>query len=295
MGLLFINSIPGIGDTDQQSSPLTVKSGLFFTRPDFSFSTYQKFVTELDWTTEIAAGNIFPVQGVVEEENQNFEDAIQETSTGRKIFLFEGARGRMFKVLLPLEQHKKLREYSFKNWRLIYVDANNNIIACSDDGTTVKGFRLSYCRITKMNDPSADSGATTGIQIQERNIEEFDKYGVYANPTWLAADLGGILSVELTLGTVAANSLTATVAYVSGSEITSAGAKESIPVGGLVAANFKIMNGSTEVTTGKTVTETALGGTYTIAATTLVAGYTIEVIPSATALYGSDVETVVAA
>lgn len=289
MGLTCINSIPGIGETCQQVAPLTIKTGLFFTSPDFKFSTLQNFVTESQWTTGIAAGQIYPVQGVIEEENQNFEDSVMETSTGRKVFLFEGIRGRMFKVLLPLEQHKKLREYSFKNWRVFYADANNNIIGCSDDGTTVKGFRLGFCRVTKMDNPSADMGATTGIQIQERNIEEFDKYGVYANPTWLASDIQGILSVDLTAGAVGTNTFTAQVAYIDGSEITSAGAKKSTPVSGLVTANFQILNGTTPVTV--TATETAVLGTYTISGTTIVAGYTAKVIPSTDNLYQSERET----
>jgi hypothetical protein len=289
MGLTCINSIPGIGETCQQAAPLTVKSGLFFTSPDFKFLTYQNFVTESQWATAIAAGQIYPVQGIIEEENQDVEDSVTDTSTGRKVFNFEGLRGRLFKVLLPLEQHKKLREYSFKNWRVFYSDYNNNVIGCSDDGTTVKGFRLNFCKIGKMKSPSADMGAVSDIQIQEANVNEFDKYGVYANPSWLVSDIQGILQVELTAGAVGSNSFTATVAYVDGSEITAAGAKKSVPVSGLVAANFQVLNGNTAVTV--TATETATLGTYTIAATTLVAGYTAKVVPNTDNLYASDRKT----
>jgi hypothetical protein len=285
--LSCINDLPGIGETCQQSAPISIKSGLFLTRPDYSFATYQSFMTEADWLTAIAAGNIFPVQGLIEEEPQNFEDSIEETSTGLKIFKFEGRRGRMFKVLLPLEQHQKLREYSFANWRCFYGDINNNIIGVSDDGTTVKGFRLGFFRIPKFD----DMGGVSAIQLQERSVNEWDKFAIYGTPSWLVDDLQGVLTVLLTDGAVAANSVTVTVAYEQRSQLTTAGAKKSTSISGLVAANFKILNGSTEVTTGKTVTETAVAGTYTVAATTLVAGYTVQVIPSSTALYRSNTET----
>ena len=289
MGLICINSLPGIGETCQQSAPLTAKTGMFLTRPDYSM-TYSDFMTEASWLTAIAAGDILPVQGLIEEEPQNFEDSIEETSIGRKIFKFEGIRGRMFKVLLPLEQHQKLREYSYANWRVFYCDANNNIMGTSDDSTNVKGFRLSFFRIPKYNDMDAISA----IQLQERSVNEWDKFGIYGTPTWLVEDLQGVLTVLLTDGAVAANSCTCTVAYVQRSKLSTSGALASTPVSGLLAANFEILNGTTEVTAGKTVTETAVPGTYTVAATTLVAGYTVQVIPSSSALYRSNTETLAA-
>lgn len=289
MGLVCLNSLPGIGETCSQGAPLTIKSGMFLTRPDFSLS-YANFMTEANWLTEIAAGNIFPVQNLIEEESQNFEDAVDETSTGRKIKRFEGVRGRMFKLSLSLEQHRNLRQYSGGNWRVFYIDYNNNIIGMSDDDATMKGFRLSYFNVNKYDDLTG----TSSIVLQEKIPIELDTHGAYANPTWLASDLQGVLTVVATSSAVAANSITLTVAYVESSVITGAGTKKSTPVSGLLAANFKILNGSTEVTAGKVLTETAVLGTYTLTATTLVAGYTVQVIPSSTALYRSNTVTLAA-
>ncbi|MFK5173322.1 hypothetical protein ACI3QN_12485, partial [Propionibacterium freudenreichii] len=90
---------------------------------------------------------------------------VTKTATGSNIFQFEGKRGRKLKVQLPLELHKVLRTYSFKNWRVFRIDQNNNIIGTSPDGTVVKGIKLSYFRVGKQMQDST-SGTYTPIEMQ---------------------------------------------------------------------------------------------------------------------------------
>lgn len=292
MGLNYVNEVPGIGEVLQQSTPLTVIKGLLLTAPDFEFASLSAFAQESNYLSAIAAGKMYPVQNILESEAQNFEDKILESSTGRKVFQFEGPRGWLFKTQLSLEQHKILRQYSFKNWRVFYVDESNNIRGYSPDGTKVKGFKLSFFRVAKQESSSANSATYSDIQIQEAHIAEWDKSGIMVNPTWLASDLIGVLNVEITPSAVSSNNFTMTVNYVDNSQLTPAGVADSVSVSGLLAANVRIMNGATEVTTGKTVTESSsVPGTYTVSATTLVTGYTVQIVASSTMLYKSDAKT----
>lgn len=295
-------SVPGLGELCQQATPLTVRVGAFLTRPDYAFASLSSFLTEADWLTAIAAGNIFPLQNIREQENQDMDDAVLETSTGDKVFQFEGTRGQLWKFVLPLDQHKVLKNnYSLKNWRIIELDKNGNLIATSDDSTTVQGFKLSYFRVKKQETPSGDTAAYTPVEFQKADIKEHDVNGVYANPTWIASDLFGVLPVTLTPSTVSSNIFTATVAYVSTSEIDSAtNAFKTFAIPDLVAANFKIIDQTgalLDSATDYTVTESSVtAGTYTINAT--VGGLTsgsCQVIASSANLYKSDVETLTAA
>lgn len=287
--LNYVNEVPGIGEVLQQSTPITVIRGIILTTPDFEFASKTSFATEADYLSAIAAGKMYPIPNILESESQNFEDKVLETSTGKKVFQFEGVRGWLLKSVLSLTQHKLLRQYSFKNWRVFYIDENNNIRGYSPDGTKVKGYKLGMFRVLKQGSPSANDAAFSTIQLQEAHIEEWDKYGVMVNPTFLASDLTGVLDIKITAGSVTSNSVQVTANYVDDSQLTPAGANDSVSVSGLVAANVRIMNGSTEVTTGKTVTESStVPGTYTVAATTLVAGYTVQIIASSANLYKSD-------
>jgi hypothetical protein len=288
MGLVYVNEVPGIGEVLTQSTPITVIRGLLLTPPDFNFASGSAFALEANYLSAIAAGQMYPIPEILECNEMNFADKEIETSIGRKVFQFEGPRGWELKTVYTLEQHQKLREYSFKNWRAFYIDENNNIRGCKADGTKIQGFKFSYFRVQKQGSASAKDAAYSVITLQEAHVQEWDKKGVMVNPDWLAGDLVGVLDIIPTQGgNVAANSLTLNVNYVDDSQLTSAGAINTIPVSGLVAANVKILNGNTPVT--PTVTEsTSTPGTYTISATTLVAGYTLQIEASSTMLFKSD-------
>lgn len=294
MGLVYNNEVPGLGEVIQSATPITVIKGLLLTPPNFEFATKQAFATQSNYLTAIAAGTMFPIQGIIEDEVADFADKVLETTTGSKVFQFSGKRGRILKLSLSLEQHKVLySNYSLKKWNAFLIDENNNILGTTPDGTKVKGLKLSYFRVP-MQGPGKD-GSLTSIELQFANVSEYDSRGIMVNPTFEASDLIGVLNVVQTVSAVAANSVTISVNYVDNSQLTSAGAADSVAVSGLLAANFQIMNGSTEVTAGKTVTESAaLPGTYTVSATTLVAGYTVKVIATSANLYKSDASTLAA-
>lgn len=291
-------NVDGLGELCQQATPITVRVGAFLTRPDYAFASVSSFMTEADWLTAIAAGNIFPLQLIQEQENQDVEDAVLDTGTGNKVFQYEGTRGQMWKFILPLDLHKILKnQYSLKSWRMFELDKNGNVIGTSPDGTAVQGFRLSYFRVGKQETPSSDTAAYTPVEFQKADIKEYDANGVYGNPTWIASDLYGILKVDLTVSTVTANAFTATVAWLSNSEIdNSTDAFKTFAISNLVAANFNVIDqvgALMDPASDYTATEsTATPGTYTIDVSVggLTSG-TCQVIASTTELFKSDIET----
>lgn len=300
MGLVCINSKPGLGSGCGQAAPLQPASGLLLTLDDFEFATFTDAVNETKWKEGIRDGKIFPLQEIDDEEKIDFEDSEQETSTGRLIFQFEGARRRIYKVTVPVDLHQKLRDYSFQKMRVFVVDYNNNIIGTSPDGTKLKGFKLSYFRVLKQEWATAGNGYSTSVKIQYADVNEWDRFGKYFTPSWLASDLTAITNVEVTPSTMATFIFTATVNFVDKAEISSAGALKTAAISGLVAANFRVIDQTGAVlasATDYTVTEsTSAAGVYTINATVgAMTSGSVKVIPSATMLYSSDTETVTAA
>lgn len=295
MAIVCLNTLSGIGEVCEQATPITITSGFFLTRPDFEFSSFSSFATQADWLTGIVDNKIFPVQGVKDEEPMDFEDSVTDTPSGDKVFNFEGRRGKRFKILLPLEMHKVLRTYDRKNFKIFYLDRNNNIRGTTPDGTKVTGFSLNYFRIPKQQSPYPDNPAYSYIEVQELDINEWDRNGVYVNPTWLGSTVKGVLTVEATPSTVATNDFTVAVSYVDNSGLTSAGANTTAAISGLVAANFEVIDQTGAVVTPEKVTEsTTTPGTYTIETSAMTSG-SVQVIPSSTALFKSEVETVSAA
>jgi len=304
MAIICLNTLSGIGEVCDQATPITITSGFYLTRPDFQFDTFSSFATEADWLTAIVNNEIFPVQGIKDEEPMDFEDSVTDTPSGDKVFNFEGRRGKRFKILLPLEMHKVLRTYDRKNFKIFYLDRNNNIRGTTPDGTVVTGFSLNYFRIPKQQSPYPDTPAYSYIEIQELDINEWDVNGIYVNPTWLGSTIKGVLTVETTSSTIAANVWSTVVQYVDNSGLTSAGANTTVAISGLVAANFTItdqdgaiLDGAATPTPDFTVTEsTTTPGTYAFDASegTITSG-TIQVTPSSTELFKSTAETLTAA
>jgi hypothetical protein len=297
-----LNNVDGLGELCQQGSPLTIRTGAYLTHPDFSFVSLSSFLTEADWLTAIAAGNIYPLTKIMDQENQDMEDVVFESSTGDKVPQYEGTRGQMWKFILPLDLHKILKnQYSLKNWRIIELDKNGNLIATSPDKIAVQGFKLSYFRVLKQETPGSDNAAFTPIEFQKSDIKEYDVNGVYANPTWIASDLTGVLKITITPSTVAANVFTMTAAYVSTSVIDpDTNALKTFPITGLGATNLQIIDQAGAILSNAgdyTVTESAaVPGTYTIDATvgTITSG-SVQVVASSTQLYSSAVATLTAA
>jgi hypothetical protein len=287
--LNFINQLAGIGETGDQSTPLTVTAGLLLVTPGFQFDTVSDFGNIQKYKDAIIAGNMYPVKNILDDEPDDFADVVTKTATGSNIFQFEGKRGRKLKVQLPLELHKVLRTYSFKNWRVFRIDQNNNIIGTSPDGTVVKGIKLSYFRVGKQMQDST-SGTYTPIEMQEGSINQVDKFGVYINPDWEASDLEGVLQVKLVSGVIAANATVVTVNWVDNSAIKASGVKNSVPVTGLVAANFKLINQTGAVVVATVVESTTIQGQYTISNASLTSG-SLQIMPTATQMFESTVVT----
>lgn len=297
MSLICVNDLAGVGEECNQATPITVLSGLFLTTPDFEFANFTDFADQDKWLEGIRDGYIFPLQGIQEEEPQDVEDGVYEGSTGDKTFMYEGKRGSIYKFKMSLDAHKIMRGYSFKNWRLFELDRNNNIKGTSPDGTKATGFKLSYFRTKKQDKPTSENPPFTPVELQHANVKEYDQNGIYVSPSWLAADLYGVLQVTLVAGTITSNKFTVTVNYVDGSSKGSAGTAPSAAISGLGAANFKVVDQLGAVldsATQYTATESSTTpGEYEIDATVgAMTSGTCQVIPSTTMLYKSAEETV---
>jgi hypothetical protein len=301
MALVCGTQFNGIGETCGKTPLVTIAQSLIFTLPNFSFATTADFSDKTKWLEGIAAGNILPVPEVLEQEGQDVEDSIYESTSGTKVLNFEGKGGMMYKVLLPFAQHKILRSYSQKNLKVFLVDMNNRVIGVSNDGTTVEGFSLSYLNVSKQKMPTPDSPAFTEITLQYKDISEWDENRVVIKPTWLASGLTGVLKVDVTVSTVSTFVFTASVAYVDASMLTSAGASTSIPISGLEADSFRIIDQSGNVldpdanpTPEFTVLEDVDNpGDYIITTVSLTSGSS-QVVATTDNLYKSEVETLTA-
>ena len=216
-----------------------------FFRPDcaypdqqsFSFPTETDFATSTKWTDGIAAGTVFPLQGITEYEDQSEETQYYESPTGNRVVRRLGKYRFVFRFNKPLEVHKKLQSFRNADLRLFIVDSNGNIWGTNPSTTVVKGFQVALFNPEKLTMPGADgTPAWTALTIDLYDPQEWNEYGVYVNPsTWNPTDLQALVDVHLEqVGTATATSLTVGVYYYDG--FTSAGAINKVGISGLAFA-----------------------------------------------------------
>ena len=295
MGLICLNNVEGIGERCVKGNGLTVNKGVFLTKPDFEFATFASFATQADWLTAIAAGNIFPVLDIQEIEPQPVADGVYQSPTGEKTDTFKGMRGYILKLNYDLKSHKILKTYAGRNWRIFKFDSNNNIKGTTPDGTKVKGFKVGYLKVFDQDDAESGKPAFTRVEIQESDPKEWDGDdngsiygGVYVTPTWLAADLRGVLTVKAVPSVVAAFAFTVQVNYEDGSYLTAAGAKRTAAISGLLAANFRVIDQTGAVEVCEVAESAATSGLYTVTGVDITTG-SVQVVPSSTMLFKSAV------
>jgi len=299
MSLQCGNNLAGIAELCVKKYPVTVYKSMLLLAPGFTIPTLNDLADYATMVGYVAAGNIYPIQGLVNATPEDTEGNTEETSTQEKIHNYDGLRGSMYDVTLPLESHKIARTYNDINWTIIYVDRNGTIICSKNDDGTYQGVSTNLFQVKPLPTPSAEGSTKTMIQVQEADIDDIDKNGWYLNPTWNAKKLYGPLLVQISSTAVASFEWVSTVLYQSDGRADSDGNPESETAiaSGLLAADFVVIDqdGATLASaTDYTVTEST-AGVYAFNATVgAMTSGTIQVKTTAAPLLKSLTETLTA-
>lgn len=266
------------------SNPFLDPIALILTNKSFSFSTPTKFATLTEWANGIAAGTVFPLQGITEYEDQSEETQYYESPTGNRVVRRLGKYRFVFRFNKPLEVHKKLQSFRNADLRLFIVDSNGNIWGTNPSGDEVKGFQISLFNPEKLTMPGADgTPAWTALTIDLYDPQEWNQYGVYINNPelpnpWNPTDLQALVDVHLEqVGTASATSLTVGVYYYDG--LTSAGADNKVGISGLSFLDFSIAGTGTLGVEGGF--KDNADGTYTFVPVALTAGDDVNLVAPA--------------
>lgn len=304
MSLQCGNDAAQIGQTCEKRIPVLQYAGFLFHSANYSFTNAAALATEATVKAAIVAGNVLPVQNVIGVEGQDVEKSVETTSLGVNLTNYKGRRGARYMFDMPYESYKTLLSYSDLNLRVIYIDINGTLHYMQNTDDTVQGFALANLDVLNLGTPTVESRTKVMIDLQEDDSNEVNEYGYYMNPTYNPKRLYGALTVQLSISTLAAGSLTATVKYVNQAKHSSAGADVETAILGLDASansGFKIIQADGTVLTAGTdftVSEddpVTSPGEYTITeagSTTLAAGDTIRVEPTTTLMYKSAYQTI---
>ncbi len=239
---------------------------LIWTTESFSFASESEAQDEDNWTAAINAGTVFPMPLFEEVEPAMEDDVEQETGIGLSLFVREGKYGGIGRFQVALCNLPKLRTFNEVKGRVFIVTGNGKVYGTSPDGVELKGFKLSKFHISALKGTDGSTVRFVEMRYQLKNITEMADYPAVPTLTWDPLDLAGVIDVDLTVDSSAADELVVSVARDCDAEA----------VTGLVEGDFVVKDdsGSEESITSFTDNE---DGSYTFAFSSLSAGdYTVE-------------------
>lgn len=242
-----------------------VPVGIILAESDQVFSTYANAVDESVWETAVKNKQLFFIPNVLEFTDNSEETVIYRSPLGKAKFSRLGKYIVDYMIDASSYTNTELQKFNGRQMRAFIVDSNNLVWGYSDDATTVQGQTVTV--ITgKQSIPGPDgTPGWTHLQLTMNNPNEWNKFGILLEPDWVVEDLATIANVDLAVvGTPTSSELIISVNQAN-NVIQDGGAKPSIPITGLVEADFTVVDGSgTTQLPADTFTDNS-DGTYTFA------------------------------
>jgi len=153
----------------------TLGSGIncaFITPMDFAFATEADLESKAKWIEEIKAENIYPLNGLIEIENQSEDSSYQKSGLGYEYEINRGKYIFTFKTAYRLEYHQNLESWKGKEIRVLFGDINNNIHGNYVSGA-IRGFDIELFNVEKKQFPG-DAVPWTVIKIVLAEASEYN-------------------------------------------------------------------------------------------------------------------------
>jgi hypothetical protein len=247
---------------------------LMLTPKSFQFATQTLAETESEYQDafEQISDRCFMLPYIYENEDTTEEEVNQDFPGGDSLNVRQGRYASKDKLYLSVSDMKKMASFNDKEWRIIKIDANGNILGTSSDDIVFKGFELTMFKVGKMNQTIGDVKRLVPISYKEREPDEWTDRAVVLQPLkldsspWDPRDLDGLTDIELTVNTATATNINVTAtAYLKG-----------VPISGFDAVGDWIL------TAAQTITDVTDNndGTYDLTGVGLVTG-TLDLAASA--------------
>lgn len=265
-------------------SPFKDTVALFIARHGFAFATFTDFADKTKWEDAIKSGEIIPLKGIVEIDDQSEDAQYFESTGGVRVPGREGSYRNIYMFSLPFEVHKALRSLANGNFDIFTFDSAGNIVGTSPDGVKVTGMVPSMFNVEKMAQARQDNTpAWTRVAVDISDVRQFNNFGVYVEPEWSPISLEPIAPVHLSVTSSTTTKIVLKVVYVAG--IDANGELLEVPITGILQADFKFVG--TTPTADSMVDN--LDGTYTFPGVALVAGTADLVDPSLATTVGTPI------
>lgn len=190
------------GAKEQCLTAPVVRHAIAETSQEFATAAAAKDLA--NWRTQEAEKKIIPLFEIETLAVADTEDTFYE---GRKRYRTKlGKKIRTFECHLGACSHRALASYHGKKMRVYEFTDDQEIKACTVDGTKVRG-QLVTIEVGRMVDAMDEKPQFTPVTLTYEDYKEFENGPVVLKPTWSHIELQGIFDIDLELVSASATSI----------------------------------------------------------------------------------------
>ena len=258
----------------------------FFLSTSAFTGTAAQLKTQAYWEAAIVAETVIPFPEVMEIEPQNVEAAYYESPSGSTFKMKNEKRKTMYKFIENIVTHSGMKSYSDRSWKIWFYTKNGFLRGHTVSADLYEGLDVSNFFVNAQETPTYDAVEQTPVVVEFTDADDWDKEFVVLQPSFNMMDLEGVFDTILTIGSIStgATLVVPTTVTIKGSNAV---------VAGLAKEQFILLDGSGNVLSISSATESP-SGTYAVTATTAVITGTVQlsaVVTVSSTYYQSDATT----
>jgi len=170
--------------------------GLILTPDDASIDTEANARLEATWNTKRKAASgdrFYPFPNAITLTLQSQEDIYMDSPYKGQIFVREGKDSFIMNIDPKNPTYQSiLRTFNDGSYKVFLIDANQNILGTSSNGTLVEGLSVNLFRVQRMGLVESGNKPLTAIKVTLNDPTELNDRGVILeNLTWNPLNLQG--------------------------------------------------------------------------------------------------------
>ncbi len=186
MALLKVNTVEStlLESCDPNSNDFSGINRIFLSVQGFLFDTVTLFESSSQWETDITAENIYQFDKQAQVIDQSEAAVYRKSNNGQTYPVRPGRMIHEYRFDYSDAFHKVLLGFDQQLFEVFLSDRNNNIYGTTDDGVTVRGFRINVLNVEKRQFGTQQKVFSI-LKIEYADFIEFDKNSVVSNVEWI--------------------------------------------------------------------------------------------------------------
>ncbi len=186
MAILKVKTVEStlLESCDPNSNDFSGINRIFLSVQGFLFDTVTLFESSSQWETDITAESIYQLDKQAQVNDLSEAPVYRKSANGQTYPVRPGRIIHEYRFDYSDTFHKVLLGFDQQLFEVFLSDRHNNIYGTTDDGVTVRGFRINVLTVEKRQF-GTQSKVFSILRIEYEDFIEFDVNSVVSKVEWM--------------------------------------------------------------------------------------------------------------